>query len=1384
MNANTQTHAHQIPLTQSQQMIWTGQTLVGQTPLYNMAWRFDLHLALDTEAFGQAFTHVFTRHDALNATFSGPAHAPVQTTRADLPPFPPTLDFSAEADPEEAAKNWCRTRAQRHIDLANTTYDSCLIKLRDDHWVWFLNQHHIATDAWSGALVFKAVADTYAAFMAGAAPAHSPAPKFADYATQTEPPSQDITGYWAEKTKDISDAQPPYGGKRDPASSASTRITIPFGQARTKALKALATHPDFRSLSADLSVYSLLMTGYAAFLSRVTGQSALTIGTPSHNRATPALKATPGLFIEMFPLGLDISVQDTFKDLFKRTMAETMGFLRHAKPGASTLQTAASFNAILNYIPIAYGKFAGAPTTTEWLHPGAHDPRHDLRLHVYDFNDKGAFTVEMDCNDAVFAQIDTQHLEAHFLAVMDALLNDPAQNIFELPLLAGDSDEAKYALQSGPDAPQTVSTVLEAIAARPSDAIACTQGAQSLSYAALNDRANRFASALHAKGVQSGDPVLIHAKRTPDLVAAMLGTLKAGGYFIPVPADAPKGRLAKITELSQPLCAITDADLNIPSIDIHADLPAPGPMPEISPDQPAYAIFTSGSTGEPKGVQVDHKNLAEYIRWAGQAFGPTGPKSYPLYSSIGFDLTLTSIFTPLTTGGQIVISPETGNTSDLAILDVFADDRVDVVKLTPAHLALLCEQGATPKRIKTLVLGGENLTTDLCHRAHRTLSAELTLLNEYGPTEAVVGCMIHRFDPTHDTGPSVPIGTPADNTDIFVLDHGLNPVPIGVTGQIYIGGRLATGYLNRPDLTAETFITRNAKRLYATGDLARTTPTGTIEYLGRADSQLKIGGIRVEPAEVEAAFTSIPGVTGVHITTHKTARPKPPALEANCTRCGISSTFPDTQIGADGICDICRGFESYKDRAQAYFKTEAELAQAVATLPSRKTGQYDAIMLLSGGKDSTYALYRLAELTRNILALTLDNGFISEGAKQNITRVTDDLGIDHRFMTTPAMNAIFNDSLTKHSNVCQGCFKTIYTLALETARREGIPAIVTGLSRGQFFETRLTPELFESRTPTVGELEQFVQDARKSYHGMDDAISQNLAITIDDKLLRDVEIIDIYRYIDVPVSELYDYLHTKGAWTRPDDTGRSTNCLINDVGIYVHKQREGFHNYALPYSWDVRMGHKTRNEAMDELDDEIDTTRVVDILSEIGFDQTLLTTPSHTQLVAYVTGDVNEVDLRAQVAAKLLPAMVPTHIIRLDKIPLTSNGKIDSKALPAPDTHKSLSRAAQVPPGTDREAQLAQIFCEILGVDTVSVTENFYDMGGDSIAAIQIAIRASDKGLPMDPNAVFEHQTIRELAASIATHEDAQTTQDADEPLIELGGGDLDALSKQLSGRV
>ena len=317
-----------------------------------------------------------------------------------------------------------------------------------------------------------------------------------------------------------------------------------------------------------------------------------------------------------------------------------------------------------------------------------------------------------------------------------------------------------------------------------------------------------------------------------------------------------------------------------------------------------------------------------------------------------------------------------------------------------------------------------------------------------------------------------------------------------------------------------------------------------MEYLGRADYQVKIGGLRIELGEIESRLMALPGVRECVVDVVQSGAVKATKELVYCSRCGLASSLPGTTYNADGMCNICTAYDSYVDKAQAYFKTLDEFNALVAKMKAARTGEYDCVVLFSGGKDSTYMLYKVKDLGLKALAFTLDNGFLSEEAMANIRRVVQMVGVDHVFGTTPHMNEIFVDSVKQFSYGCNGCFKTIYTLATNLAHEKKIGYIITGLSRGQFFETRLTEEVFKRKDFDVVKLDDLVLEARKAYHQREDAVSCHLPVDIlqGDGVFDEIQFVDFYRYWSVPLEELYAELQARGAWFRPTDTGRSTNC--------------------------------------------------------------------------------------------------------------------------------------------------------------------------------------------------------------------------------------------------
>jgi amino acid adenylation domain-containing protein len=960
-----------------------------------------------------------------------------------------------------------------------------------------------------------------------------------------------------------------------------------------------------------------------------------------------------------------------------------------------------------------------------------------------------------------------------------------AQTERERPPLAIEYDSA-----SPYQSDTTMVDLFEAQVARTPEDEAIRLEDQSLTYRELNERANQVAAHLGTFGVGPNQLVALCMEHSIEVICAILGVLKTGAAYVPVDPAAPKERLAFMLQdiaaglAGTPPVLVAHSHLagNLPGgarqvVRLDADFasiagyPVSNPRSQVSPNSLAYVIYTSGSTGTPKGVMIEHRSLVNYIWWANEKYCRGERLVWPLFSSLAFDLTVTSIFTPLISGGRIVVYRQDPGMHGMTIFKVIEDQEVDIVKVTPAHLAMIKDMNLHATRIRKLIVGGEDFKTELARAVTRNFGRPVEIYNEYGPTEATVGCMIHRYDVDKDLALSVPIGIPAANAGICILDDHLSPVPAGRIGELYLAGDgLARGYLNRPELTAERFLTTQERgrkrpapgssafrpvRLYKTGDIARRSAEGHIEFLGRADHQVKIAGARIELGEIEARLLEHPGVRDCVVAVVNPLSARASQALRHCTRCGLASNLPDASYDAEGVCNICRGYDTYKDKAQAYFKTADDLKALVAEMKAARTGDYDCLVLLSGGKDSTYMLYQLCGLGLKPLVFNLDNGFISEAAKTNIRRVVEALGVDLVVGGTPHMNEIFVDSLKRFANVCNGCFKTIYTLATNLAHEKGIRYIVTGLSRGQFFETRLTAELFQRKDFDVAKLDALVLEARKAYHRREDAVSCHLEVDIfrGDGVFDDIQFVDFYRYWSVPLAELHAFLRKHTPWVRPSDTGRSSNCRINDLGIYVHKKQRGFHNYALPYSWDVRLGQKTREEAMAELDDELDETRVRQIMAQIGYTEPPQTDEtSINRLAAYYVGEnsATAAELRAHLARWLPDYMLPAHFIRLDRLPLTSNGKIDRQAL-ATLCHENIQPAHDfVAPRTETETALAAIWSELLYVKNIGVNDDFFDLGGQSLVAIKALSRIRDVfEVDVPLRNLFERPTVAGLAEVI-----------------------------------
>ncbi|MDH3295072.1 MAG: AMP-binding protein, partial [Acidimicrobiia bacterium] len=1211
-----------------QRALWTSQRLSPDEPVQNTALLSRIRGPMDPERLAAAFSRVVTDHDVLRSRIvRRPDGDRVQLFDAGSGQRLSEIITTSPEELEILARGRCRTV----LDMGRQGFDSLIAAHADGTCSWYLNLHHTITDATSSALVFAATAEAYFEIEQGSNRSHGAGgvaakPSYYHWASErfgadSAPDRATLRArqHWAKRpTAPPIDRLYRTADQADDGEGPATasRLTLDVGRDLAAAIER-RLQSDYGMLSADLAWTVLLVSALTIHLHRLSGADRFSIGLPVHNRSRPETRSLIGPVMEVFPVDVAVEGGDTFRTLHKRVGQAVVETLRNAAPGTSPQP---DYAAIVNVIPRAeQTRFGPYEATTRWLHPGAIDRTNLIRLQMTGYaNDSGAGVsggpdFAIDLNHRAAGPDQRRRAPHHIGTVLRAMVAEPDAALESLALPTAEERRLLDRWGSSPaldrpaiDPPGSLMDRLFDRLDGTTDVVIADQGRR-LTGPELRRWIDATTRSIDDKA-RPGSRVAIDLPRSMEAVVAIMATLASGRSFVPLDVSQPQERRRRlIARAACDLVLSSTAEIAglQPEGQSHFGEPAANgggtarrsrrPHP-VDGGAEAYLLYTSGSTGEPKGVPITRQGLVDYLNFAIDAYVDNDrPVVAPLFSALTFDLTITTLFVPLLVGGRLIVIEDAG-AAGLAAVAGHRD--ITWAKATPSHLEVLDRLLPADHRLATLIVGGEAFGSSLAKRLLR-FNPEARIFNEYGPTEAVVGCMIHQVDPVWiERHHEVPIGRPAPGVTLAVVDHYLQPVPPGAVGELMIHHRGVTaGYLDGQD--ADPFVELEGKRFYRSGDLVRLEDEDHLIYLGRVDDQVKVGGRRLEPIEVEQALDEHPAISrsAVRLWSPSAAQP-----QQHCVRCGLPDNVPGVSFDRAGICETCHAYDAVAPVTRSWFKNPDDLRIELEKARSNRTGRYDVLHLLSGGKDSTYALYRLVELGAVPYAITLDNGFISEGAKDNVRRSVADLGIDHEFVTTEAMNQIFADSLATHSNVCNGCYKAIYTLATNRADELGIPLIVTGLSRGQLFETRLIPQQFDLDRFDPDAIDRAVLEARKIYHRTDDAANRLLDTTLfeSDEVFSRIHYLDFYRYVDVELAELLDFLTNRAPWVRPADTGRSTNCLINSAGIHTHLTEQGYHNYAIPYAWDVRLGHKTRQQAIDELDDRLDLDEVSDMLATVG----------------------------------------------------------------------------------------------------------------------------------------------------------------------------------------
>jgi amino acid adenylation domain-containing protein len=873
-----------VPLSFAQERLWFLNQLEGESTTYNIPAGLRLSGCLEFDALERCFNEILRRHEILRTSFSADQGEPRQVIQPDRRIALTVVDLRGLPKKEQSVevRRWIADEAGRPFDLlTGPLLRGAILRLAEQEHVLFSTVHHIAADGWSVGVFVRELTLLYNSFSRGEL---SPLPElpiqYADFAIWQRGWLQGQTlerllGYWKNQ---LTGAPPvlelPADRPRPAVQTFHGSVAcFDLSPALARELKAL-------SQRSGTSLFMTLLSGFATLLSRYSSQEDIIIGSPIANRNRSEIEPLIGFFVNTLVLRLDLSGNPRFQELLRRVRQVTLEaydhqdlpferLVEHLQP-VRNLKHTPLFQVmfILQNVPLTNLALCGL--TAQSLEIEHVTAKTDLTLALTETAEglQGAFEFNTD----LFERGTIQRMIGHYQNLLEAIASDPSQRIGELAML--EESERRQLLvewnRTERDYPRErcLTDLFEEQVEKCPAAVAVMFGEQALSYGELNQRANQLAHYLQSLGVGPEVLVGICAERSLEMVTGLLGILKAGGAYLPLDPAYPKERLtfmladAKVNILltqEKFLPMLAEQNANFVCLDqwkVFSQECSENPPLRTLSSHLAYVLYTSGSTGQPKGVAIEHHSPVALIDWAQSVFGPEELAGVLAATSICFDLSIFEIFLPLASGGGIILAQ---NALELPRLGVAGD--VTLVNTVPSAIEELLRAGGVPDSVRTVNLAGEPLSARLVDKIYELPHVQ-KVYDLYGPSE----------DTTYSTvalrkkgGPQT-IGRPIANTQIYILDQHLQPVPAGVPGEIYIGGAgLARGYLYRPELTAERFVPnpfdpQSGARLYKTGDAARYQAGGNIEFLGRLDHQVKIRGFRIELGEIEAVLARHPDI--------------------------------------------------------------------------------------------------------------------------------------------------------------------------------------------------------------------------------------------------------------------------------------------------------------------------------------------------------------------------------------------------------------------------------------------------------------------------------------------------------------------------------------------
>ncbi len=1460
-----------VDLSFAQQRMWFLNQIEGESAIYNESGILKISGRLQIVALEQSFKEIMQRHEALRTSFQTINGQPIQVISPTVTFTLPVVDLLRLPQSEQDAEVQCliTQEVQRPFDLSqNPLWRVTLLQLGQTEYLLQIVMHHIVSDAWSVGVLFRELTALYEAFSKGQP---SPLPnlpiQYADFAVwqrqylQGEVIERELS-YWRQQLKGATTSLPlPTDRPRSPVPTfAGKKQYFLLPKTLTEALKAT-------SREAGATLFMTLLAAFNTLLDRYTGQEDILVGSPIANRNRAEIENLIGVFINTLVLRTNLSGNPTFRELLGRVREVTLGAYEHQDFPVETLLEEVQPERNSNQTNLFQVGFVlqNAPMsalelpdlTISLLEVDTGMAKLDLTLYLKETEQglSGSLEYKTDLFDAATIT----RMIGHFQTLLEGVVANPNQRLSELPILTAAERQqllvewndtrsnSKFKIQNSKwvrsqelednlNASENpcIHQLFEEQVEQTPDAVAVVFEDKQLTYRQLNQKANQLACYLRSLGVKPEVLVGICVERSLEMVVGLLGILKAGGAYLPLDPAYPQERLALMMADARVPVLLTQEGLmaelpaqnvNVVCLDADWEIIArespENPVNLTTPDNLAYVIYTSGSTGKPKGVLIQHSSLVSYTETASVAYAIKPSDRILQFASISFDTSAEEIYPCLVRGATLVLRTPSMLDSISAFVQKSQDWNLTVLNLPTAYwheltACLEAEALTLPPSVRLVIIGGEKVLPARLATWHKHVSRRVQLMNTYGPTEATIVaamCDLSELTAFDATSQEVPIGRPIPNVQMYILDRHLQPVSIGIPGELHIGGMgLARGYLNAPELSAEKFIpnpfqkSRGAKedqleRLYKTGDKARYLPDGTIEFLGRVDHQVKIRGFRVELGEIEATLNQHPAVKETvvvaredvpgqkRLTAYVVQNLQPHSLADQSSEAEQVSQWQTVyeegifnQVDSLNTFNISGWYSSYTGELIPEAEMQQWVNHTVDRILSLKPNR-----VLEIGCGTGLLLFRIAphclkycgtdfsaaalRYTQNVLDLP----------EYNLPQVTLCQKMADNFEGIEAhdFDALIINSVTQHFpsidylvRVLEGAVKAVESggfifvgdvrsLPLLEAFHTSVqlykaPSSLSIAQLQQRIQQRIAQErelvidpaffmALKQYLPAIRHVQ--ILPKRGRYHneltkfrydvilhlGVEvtpisefprmDWQEQGLSLASVCQLLEETqpEIIGITR---VPNSRIVAEVKTLDLLARGEniktvsDLHKALSASPQEAGVEPEDLWDL--SQTLPYFVEINGSSSGVDGYFDVVLRRRTTPRSQ---ASSSFKETVSLKPwnayANNPLQTQLASDLIP-QLRDYVKKRLPEYMMPSAFVLLEALPLMPNGKVDRRALPAPDSTRPELNEAFAAPRTPVEEMLAGIWAKVLNVEQVGIHDNFFELGGHSLLATQV----------------------------------------------------------------